>query len=385
MTGRAFDTRAIHSGHDAAEHNGSVTTPIYQVATFVRPHARPVDSGWDYSRVGNPTRDALERCVASLENGADAVAVASGMAAVTTVIHTLGRAGAHVVVPDNVYGGTWDLVHDVYPRWGLTHTAVDMGDVDAVAAAIRPDTVLVWAETPSNPLLKVTDIAAVADIAHAAGALLVVDSTFASPYLQQPIALGADVVVHSTTKYLGGHSDVTGGVVVAADPEIGALIRRHVGMLGTMAAPQEAWLTQRGVKTLPVRMRQICRSAQRIAEFLTAHPAVRRVHYPGLPDHPDHTLATKQMSAGFGGVVSLEIAGDADAAGRVCERTEVFTLAVSLGSVESLIEHPARMTHCTTLGTPVGVGENLIRLSVGLEDCDELIADLAAALAAVSA
>ncbi|MCX5563326.1 PLP-dependent aspartate aminotransferase family protein [Streptomyces sp. NBC_00038] len=378
---RSFATRAVHAGHDPARHNGSVTTPVYLASTFVRPHARPVDGGWDYSRIANPTRDALQECLASLEGGASAVAVASGMAASTTVLQALGRSGAHIVIPDNVYGGTWDLVSDVYRRWGLEHTAVDMGDLDAVAAALRPGvTALVWAETPSNPLLKVTDIAAVAALTHDAGALLVVDSTFASPYLQRPLALGADVVVHSTTKYLGGHSDITGGAVVCADPELGEVITRHVGMLGTMAAPQEAWLVQRGVKTLPVRMRQICESAQRIAEFLRTHPAVREVFYPGLASHPDHALAAKQMRHGFGGVVSLVVDGDADAAGLVCERTEVFTLAVSLGSVESLIEHPARMTHCTTAGTAVGVDDSLLRLSIGLEDCDELIADLDRAL-----
>lgn len=378
---RSFATRAVHAGHDPALHNGSVTTPVYLASTFVRPHARPVDSGWDYSRIANPTRDALQECLASLEGGSSAVAVASGMAASTTVLQALGRAGAHIVIPDNVYGGTWDLVSEVYRRWGLRHTAVDMGDLDAVVAALRPGvTALVWAETPSNPLLKVTDIAAVAALAHDAGALLVVDSTFASPYLQQPLALGADVVVHSTTKYLGGHSDITGGAVVCADPEVGEVITRHVGMLGTMAAPQEAWLVQRGVKTLPVRMRQVCESAQRIAEFLQTHPAVREVYYPGLASHPDHALAAKQMRQGFGGVVSLVVDGGADAAGLVCERTEVFTLAVSLGSVESLIEHPARMTHCTTAGTAVGVDDSLLRLSVGLEDCDELIADLDRAL-----
>jgi cystathionine gamma-synthase len=376
----AFSTRAVHAGNDPAQHNGSVTTPVYQASTFVRPHARPVESGWDYSRIANPTRADLEECLAALDGGASAVAVASGMAACVTVIQALGRSGGHVVIPDNVYGGTWDLVHDVYQRWGLSYTAVDMTDLDAVAAAIRPETALVWAETPSNPLLKITDVAAVAGLAHQAGALLVVDGTFASPYLQQPIALGADLVIHSTTKYLGGHSDITGGAVVAATDELGAEISRHVGMLGTAAAPQEAWLVRRGIKTLPIRMRQICASAQRIAEYLAAHPAVGRVHYPGLPDHPGHLLAAKQMRGGFGGVVSAEVDGGPDAAGRVCERARVFTLAVSLGSVESLIEQPARMTHCTTAGTPVGVSDSLVRLSVGLEDCDELIADLDQAL-----
>lgn len=376
----AFATRAVRAGHDPAEHNGSVTTPVYQASTFVRPHARPVESGWDYSRIANPTRAALESCLASLEGGASAAAVSSGMAAITTVLQALCQSGAHIVIPDNVYGGTWDLVSEVYRRWGLQYTAVDMGDLDAIAEAIRPSTCLIWAESPSNPLLKVTDIAAVAALAHDHGAPLVVDSTFASPYLQQPLALGADLVVHSTTKYLGGHSDVSGGAVIAGDPRTGDLISRYVGMMGTMAAPQEAWLTQRGIKTLPVRMRQISQSAQRVAEFLEGHPAIRRVHYPGLPSHPDHALAVKQMRHGFAGVISLVVDGDADAAGKVCERTEVFTLAVSLGSVESLIEQPARMTHCTTAGSPLGVDESLLRLSVGLEDCDELIADLERAL-----
>jgi cystathionine gamma-synthase len=371
-----FASRAVHAGHDPAQHNGSVTTPVYQASTFVRPHARPVESGWDYSRIANPTRAALEECLAALEGGASAVAVASGMAACVTVIQALCSAGRHVVIPDNVYGGTWDLVHDVYQRWGLAYTAVDMADLDAVAAAIRPETTLVWTETPSNPLLKITDIPAVADLAYRAGALLVVDGTFASPYLQQPIALGADLVIHSTTKYLGGHSDITGGAVIAAREELGAAISRHAGMLGTAAAPQESWLVRRGIKTLPVRMRQICASGQRIAEYLAAHPAVRQVHYPGLPDHPGHMLASKQMRGGFGGVVSVEVHGGPDAASRVCERTELFTLAVSLGSVESLIEQPARMTHCTTAGTAVSVPDSLLRLSIGLEDCDELIADL---------
>jgi len=376
-----FDTRAVHAGTDPAAHNGAVTTPVYQSSTFVRPRARPVETGWDYSRIANPTRADLEECLAALEGGAAAVAVASGMAACVLVVQALGRSGGHMVIPDNVYGGTWDLMHDVYQRWGLAFTAVDMADAGAVAAAIRPETVLVWAETPSNPLLKITDIAAVASLAHQAGALLAVDGTFASPYLQQPIGLGADLVVHSTTKYLGGHSDITGGAVVAATSELGAVLSRHVGMLGLAAAPQEAWLVRRGIKTLPVRMRQICASSQRIAQYLAGHPAVRRVHYPGLPGHPDHLLAAKQMPRGFGGVISLEVGGGADAAGAVCERARVFTLAVSLGSVESLIEQPARMTHCTTAGTPVSVSDCLVRLSVGLEDCDELIADLDQALA----
>ena len=381
---RSFETRAVHAGHDPAEHNGAVVTPIYQVSTFQRPRALPADGAWDYSRIANPTRSALETCLASLEGGAGAVAVASGMAASTTVLQTLCAAGAHVVLADNVYGGTWDLISEVYNRWDLAHSTADLTDPAALAAAIRPETALVWAETPSNPLLKVTDIAAVARAAHAAGALLVVDSTFASPYLQRPLELGADVVIHSTTKYLGGHSDVTGGAIIARDPQVAARIAKHVGMMGTLAAPQECWLVQRGIKTLAVRMRQICASAQRIAEFLDHHPAVRAAYYPGLPEHPGHALAAAQMTGGYGGVVSFTVDGDEDAAARVCEATRVFTLAVSLGSVESLIEHPARMTHCTTADSPLGVDPSLLRLSIGLEDCDELIDDLASALGRAS-
>jgi cystathionine gamma-synthase len=375
-----FQTRAVHAGTHPDQHNGSLVTPVYQVSTFERPRALPVQVGWDYSRIANPTRAALEEALASLEGGTSAVALASGMAASTTVLQALCQAGAHVVLPDNVYGGTWDLVSDVYRRWGLSCTTVGMSEMDIVAAAVRPDTAVVWVESPSNPLLNVTDIAAAAEIAHSAGALLVVDNTFASPYLQQPLALGADVVVHSTTKYLGGHSDVTGGAAITTDPLLGERIARHAGMMGTCAAPQDSWLVHRGIRTLPVRMRQICDSAQRIAEFLDGHPAVRAVHYPGLPGHRDHALAAKQMSGGFGGVISVVVDHDADTAGRVCEQTRIFTLAVSLGSVESLIEQPARMTHCTTAGSALAVDESLLRLSIGLEDCDELIADLDQAL-----
>lgn len=375
--GASLATRAVHAGQYPEDHNGALTVPVHFSSTFERTVV--LDGGWDYSRIANPTRSALEHCLAALEGGAGAVATASGMAATTTIVLATCRAGAHVVLPDSTYGGTWDLFNDVLPRWGVRATVVDMTDLDAVAAAVTADTALVWAETPSNPRLRITDITAVADIAHRAGALLAVDSTFASPALQQPLTLGADIVMHSTTKYLGGHSDVTGGAVVSRAPATAELIARTSGMIGTIAGPMDAWLVLRGTKTLPVRMRQVSASALRIAEFLADHPAVTAVHYPGLPSHPHHDLAKRQMTD-YGGVVSFEVRGTRDTAAEVCARTRLFTLAVSLGSVESLIQHPAQMTHCTTGGTRVAVPDTLIRLSVGLEDPDDLLLDLARAL-----
>jgi cystathionine gamma-synthase len=372
-------TQAVHAGQYPSEHNGAVVVPIYQVTTFERPVV--LDGGYDYSRIANPTRTALEECLAVLEGGTAAFAFASGMAATTTAVLALCSTGDHVVIPDNTYGGTWDLFSRITSRWGLAYSVVDMTDPDALAAAMRPRTTMVWAETPSNPSVRVTDIAAVADVAHAHGARLVVDNTFASPVLQRPLAHGADAVMHSTTKYLSGHSDVTGGAIVTADTEIAESIGLHSGALGTMAQPFDSWLVVRGIKTLPIRMAQVSRSAQRIAEFLAAHPRVSRVHYPGLPDDPGHEVAKRQMSD-FGGVVSFELAGTADDAAALCARTRLFTLAVSLGSVESLIQNPGKMTHCTTGGSPVTVPESLIRLSIGLEDTDDLVEDLARALAA---
>lgn len=374
----AMSTRAVHAGQYPEEHNGAVSIPIYQTSTFERPVV--LSGGWDYSRIANPTRSALEECLASLEGGSRATATASGMAATTTTVLATCRSGAHVVIPDNTYGGTWDLFSRLLPQWGLRYTTVAAGDLRAVRAAMEPETALVWVETPSNPNLLITDVRAVSDIAHERGALLAVDGTFASPYLQQPLGLGADIVVHSTTKYLGGHSDLTGGAIVAASSELGEVVAYACGALGTMASPMDAWLVLRGVKTLPVRMRQICESAGLVAEFLAGHPRVREVYYPGLPTHPDHDLAKRQM-LDFGGVVSFLVEGDVEDAAAVCTRTKLFTLAVSLGGVESLIQHPARMTHCTTPGTSVAVSESLVRISVGLEDAGELVADLDAALA----
>ncbi|WP_432827115.1 cystathionine gamma-synthase [Dactylosporangium sp. CA-092794] len=376
---RAPATRAVHAGQYPSEHNGALVVPIYQAATFERQVV--LGDGYDYSRIANPTRTALEECVAALEGGTAGFAFASGMAATTTAVLALCATGGHAIIPDNVYGGTWDLFSRITARWGLDYSVVDMTDLDAVAAALRPQTALVWVETPSNPSLRVTDIAGVAALARANGSRLVVDNTFASPVLQQPLAFGADAVMHSTTKYLSGHSDVTGGVLVTADADVAETIGFHSGALGTMGQPFDSWLVLRGIKTLPMRMAQVCGSAQRIAEYLAGHSRVRRVHYPGLPGHPGHDVAKTQMS-GFGGVVSFELDGTAEEAAALCARTRLFTLAVSLGSVESLIQNPARMTHCTTGGTPVVVPDSLIRLSVGLESVDDLLDDLEQALRA---
>jgi len=374
----SIHTLAVRGGMSPGSHNGSISVPIYQTATFQR--SVVLEETWDYSRIANPTRSALEECLTALEGAADAVATASGMAATTLAVWSTCRSGSHVVLADNVYGGTWDLFREVMPAWGIDVSVVDLRDLDAVRAAIGPRTSLVWVESPSNPLLKVADIAAVSAAAHSAGALVAVDSTLATPVLQQPITLGADLVVHSTTKYLGGHSDVTGGVLLSANDELAQRVRKVSGITGSIGAPFDSWLVLRGIRTLPTRMAQICTSAAAVAKYLQSHPRVSAVHYPGLAGHPDHAVAAKQMT-GFGGVISFEYDGTMDQAARLCARTHVFTLAVSLGGVESLIQHPAQMTHCTTGGTQVAVPPGLIRLSIGLESPDDLIADLDQALA----
>lgn len=373
---RSFDSRAIHPPEAATDYAGSVAMPIFLTSTFQR--SVQLAERWDYSRVANPTRSALESCLADLEGGIDAVATSSGMGAISLVAMAVCEAGSHVVLSDNVYGGTWDLFSGLLDRWGVEVSLVDLTDPDALAAAMRPTTAMVYGETPSNPLQKVIDLAAVAQIAHRHDAVLAIDSTFASPVLQRPIEFGADIVVQSTTKYLGGHSDVIGGAAIAADPEMAVRLRETARVLGSIESPFDAWQVLRGVKTLTVRMRQICESAQRIAEYLEQHPRVRRVYYPGLPSHPGHDVAARQMS-GFGGIVSVELDTDADEAARVCTRFELFTLAVSLGGVESLVEHPHFMTHCTT-GPDANIPPSLLRLSIGLESADELIDDLALAL-----
>jgi cystathionine gamma-synthase len=374
-----FETLAIHAGQDPDPGTGAVAVPIYQTSTFAQREVGQ-HQGYEYSRSGNPTRTALETCLAALEHGTRGLAFASGLAAEDTLLRTVLAPGAHVVVPDDAYGGTYRLFAKVLDRWGVAHTPVALGDLDAVRAALRPETRLVWAETPTNPLLGIADISALAGLAHDAGALLVVDNTFASPYLQQPLALGADVVVHSTTKYLGGHSDVVGGALVVADTGLGEQLAYHQNAMGSVPGPFDSWLVLRGIKTLGVRMDRHGENAARVVELLTAHPAVSQVLYPGLPEHPGHDVATKQMR-GYGGMVSFRLRGGEEKALDVCRRTRVFTLGESLGGVESLIEHPGRMTHASVAGSQLEVPADLVRLSVGIESADDLLADLAQALA----
>lgn len=389
-----FATRAIHAGQEPDPATGAVVPPIHQVSTFKQDGVGGLRGGYEYSRSGNPTRAALEEALAAAEGGARGLAFASGLAAEDAVLRATLRPGDHVVIPADAYGGTYRLVARVFGPWGIEHTAVDQTDLDAVAAAVQPGrTRLVWVETPTNPLLNVCDIAGVAAIARAAGAVLAVDNTFATPYLQRPIEHGADVVVHSTTKYVGGHSDVVGGALVVAEgaqlpvgvegptgtSALADALAFHQNSSGAVAGPFDSWLTLRGLKTLAVRMDRHCSNALTVARFLADHSAVREVIYPGLPGHPGHELAARQMS-GFGGMVSFR-AASAEAALECCARTRVFTLAESLGGVESLIEHPARMTHASVAGSALEVPDDLVRLSVGIEDVADLVADLAQALA----
>lgn len=390
----AFATRAIHAGQDPDATTGAVVPPIYQVSTYKQDGVGGLRGGYEYSRSANPTRTALEEALASVEGGARGFAFASGLAAEDTLLRAVLRPGDHVVVPDDAYGGTYRLIARVLGPWGIDHTPVHLSDPDAVLAAIEPGrTKVVWVETPTNPLLGVSDIEVLAAHARAAGALLVVDNTFATPYLQRPIELGADVVVHSTTKYIGGHSDVVGGALVVADgaqlpvgltgptgtTALADAVAFHQNASGAVAGPFDAWLTLRGLKTLAVRMDRHNANALAVAEFLAAHPAVTEVIYPGLASHPGHEVAVKQMS-GFGGMVSFRT-GTEEKALDVCARTRVFTLAESLGGVESLIEHPGRMTHGSVAGTELEVHDDLVRLSVGIEDVADLVADLTQALA----
>jgi cystathionine gamma-synthase len=358
-----------------------VVPPIYQVSTYKQDGVGGLRDGYEYSRTANPTRHALEECLAALEGGRRALAFASGMAAEDCLLRAVCTPGDHVVIPDDAYGGTFRLMARVLAEWGVSYRPVRISDIAAVADALaeRPARVL-WAETPTNPLLSIADISALADVAHQAGALLVVDNTFASPYLQQPLTLGADAVVHSTTKYLGGHSDVVGGAVVVADQALGERLAFLQNTTGAVAGPFDAWLTLRGVKTLAVRMDQHSRNAARVADMLTSHPAVTDVRYPGLPSHPGHEVAAKQMRD-FGGMVSFRVRGGESAAVAACGRTRLFTLGESLGGVESLVEHPGRMTHASAAGSPLEVPDDLIRLSVGIETGADLLEDLRQALA----
>ncbi|PWW23027.1 cystathionine gamma-lyase [Geodermatophilus normandii] len=374
-----FDTRAIHAGQDPDPATGDVVVPLHLATTFKQDGVGGLRDGYEYARSGNPTRTALQDLLASLEEGTAGLAFASGLAAEDTLLRTVCRPGSHVVLGGDAYGGTFRLLSRVASRWGVEHTPADLNDADALRGAIRPETRVVWCETPTNPLLNIADIARTAEIAHEAGALLVVDNTFASPYLQRPLTLGADVVVHSTTKYLGGHSDVVGGALVVRDGDLAEQLAYHQNAMGAVSGPLSDWLVVRGIKTLGVRMDRHQANAARIAEHLLAHPAVSRVLYPGLPDHPGHDIAAKQMS-GFGGMLSFRLAGGEEAALRACERFTLFTLAESLGGVESLVEHPHRMTHASAAGSPLEVPADLVRLSVGIEDVDDLLADLEQAL-----
>jgi cystathionine gamma-synthase len=375
-----FNTRAIHAGQDPDPATGAVVVPIYATSTYKQDGVGGTRRGYEYSRSANPTRTALEEALAALEGGERGLAFASGLAAEDALFRAVCRPGDHVILPGDAYGGTFRLVARVLADWGIEYTAVPLDDVDAVRAAVRPSTRVLWCETPTNPLLGIADIASLAQVAREADALLVVDNTFATPYLQHPIALGADVAMHSTTKYLGGHSDVVGGALIARDAELGERLAFYQNAMGAVAGPFDAWLVLRGIKTLGVRMDRHCANAERIAAFLTEHPAVDRVLYPGLPSHPGHDVAAKQMS-GFGGMISFTVRGGMEQALKVCGLVEVFTLGESLGGVESLIEHPGRMTHASVVGSPLEVVDDLIRLSVGIEDVADLLADLAAALA----
>jgi cystathionine gamma-synthase len=377
-----FETRAIHDGQEPDPATGAVITPIYQTSTYVQEGVGK-NKGYDYSRAGNPTRTALETCLASLESADHGLAFSSGLGATTTIMHLVSP-GERVVCVNDVYGGVYRMFSQVYEPKGYDFTFLSAEEITTgLAGHLDSKTRIVWLESPTNPLLNVIDIQAAAEAAHSVGALVVVDNTFATPYLQRPLELGADIVVHSTTKYLGGHSDVIGGFAATNDPTIAERLRFLQKSLGAVPGPFDAWLVLRGVKTLAVRMRQHCENAHRIATFLSEHDAVERVFYPGLPDHPGHEIAARQMTD-FGGMISF-LAASEEAAIRLVAETKVWQLAESLGGVESLIEQPAQMTHASTAGAPFAVPPNLVRLSVGIESADDLVADLEHALATIVA
>jgi cystathionine gamma-synthase len=377
---RGFDTRAVHAGQAFDQATGAVIPPVHFSTTYAQDGIGGLRQGYEYGRSGNPTRTALEAQLAALEGGAHGLSFASGLAAEDALLRAVLKPGDEVLLGSDVYGGTYRLIARILGPWGVGLRVVDMSDLTAVEAALaeRPARI-VWVETPSNPLLRITDIAGLARLGHAAGALVVVDNTFASPALQQPLSLGADVVVHSTTKYLGGHSDVVGGALVMNDDALHEQAKFLQFAAGAVSGPLDAWLTTRGIKTLGLRMQRHSENAQAVAEFLAGHPKVARVHYPGLASHPGHELAARQMS-GFGGIVSAEL-GDAASARRFAESTQLFQLAESLGGVESLMNYPDEMTHASVRGTELAVPEDLVRLSVGIENADDLIADLDRALA----
>jgi cystathionine gamma-synthase len=370
----SFETLAIHAGQEPDALTGAVVPPIYQVSTYAQDGVGNTRGGYEYSRSANPTRTALETCLAALEGGERGLAFASGLAAEDCVLRTLCQPGDHVVIPGDAYGGTYRLVAKVLERWGIEWTAVDETDLDAVERVLRPNTRVLWCETPTNPLLGVADLGMLADLAHQNGTAFAVDNTFATPYLQRPIDHGADIVVHSTTKYLGGHSDVIGGAVVAAEEKVGEQLAFHQNAMGAVAGPFDAWLVLRGIRTLAVRMDRHCDNAERVVAMLRNHEAVTEVYYPDTS-----VVADKQMTR-YGGMVSFRVVGGEEAAVRVAGATTVFTLAESLGGVESLIEHPGRMTHSSAAGSPLEVPSDLVRCSVGIEGVDDLVADLGAAL-----
>ncbi|MFB6635120.1 cystathionine gamma-synthase [Streptomyces sp. NPDC056362] len=376
---QSFETRAIHAGNTADPLTGAVVPPIYQVSTYKQDGVGGLRGGYEYSRSANPTRTALEENLAALEGGRRGLAFASGLAAEDCLLRALLAPGDHVVIPNDAYGGTFRLFAKVVQRWGVDFSVANTSDIESVRGAVNDRTKLIWVETPSNPLLGITDIEAVAGVARQAGVKLVVDNTFASPYLQQPLALGADVVVHSLTKYMGGHSDVVGGALVTADEALGEELAYHQNAMGAVAGPFDSWIVLRGIKTLAVRMDRHSENAEKIAEMLTQHPKVTQVLYPGLPEHPGHEVAAKQMRS-FGGMISFRVQGGEEAAVEVCNRAQLFTLGESLGGVESLIEHPGRMTHASVAGSALEVPADLVRLSVGIENVDDLLADLRQAL-----
>lgn len=376
-----FDSRAVHGGQEPDPTTGAVVPPIYQVSTYKQDGVGGLRNGYEYSRAGNPTRSALEEALVGIENGTRALTFASGLAAVDTAIRAVCSPGDHVLLPSDAYGGTFRLLARVGTAWGLSFTPVDMTDPDAVVRAVRAETRLIWCETPTNPLLNVVDISALARVAETAQACLCVDNTFATPYLQNPLDLGADLVMHSMTKYLGGHSDVLGGALVTSDDELGDALQFLQFAVGAIPGPFDAFLVSRGIKTLGPRMERHCDNAEKIATMLSQHPAVAEVFYPGLVEHPGHSLAKTQMRR-FGGMVSFRVAAGEGEAARVCGETRMFTLAESLGGVESLIEHPARMTHASVRGTELEVPGDLVRISVGIESVEDLIHDLDRSLGA---
>lgn len=373
-------TKAIHAGYRPDPATGAVNAPIYASSTFAQDGVGALRGGFEYARTGNPTRAALEAALAAVEEGSYGRAFASGMAATDCALRAVLRPGDHVVIPNDAYGGTFRLIDKVFTQWNVDYTPVALHEPDAVAAAITPRTRMIWVETPTNPLLSIADIAAIAELGEQHSAKVLVDNTFASPALQQPLTLGADIVLHSTTKYIGGHSDVVGGALVTNDQELDDAFGFLQNGAGAVPGPFDAYLTMRGLKTLVLRMQRHSENAMAVAEFLAGHRAVSAVLYPGLPSHPGHEVAARQMR-GFGGMVSVRMKGGRDAARDLCANTKVFILAESLGGVESLIEHPSAMTHASTAGSQLEVPDDLVRLSVGIEDVADLVADLQQALA----